>query len=259
MQGDWATITKHSQQNNGLLQFGSQTWPCCKTIGHLGEQFGNKRYNINGKISRRSFTIYEVHDNNLNKTVTHKFGNVSGDIRKDTLRSLQITGKDWNILLNSHCMINNTIINAVNSLLHQQYPHFDGLFNCNRTRISSRVFAIINKHGGVILNTLWNITLDIFVYRDTNDYICIFDSIGGTFTPQVQQQTQNKSNISVYFQPVQKQFGKWHPYAIIVDIIFGNIFIDFEFLMQIASNSDKYTKNTTTLHRGGVYSIGGGL
>ena len=75
-----------------------------KQFGHLGKQFDNKRYSINGKIPRRSFTIYdklntvayyEVHDNNLNKTA-----------------------KDWNILLNSHCMINNTIINAVNSLLH---------------------------------------------------------------------------------------------------------------------------------------------
>ena len=82
-----------------------------KQFGHLGKQFGNKRYIFNGKIPRRSFTIYdklntvayyEVHDNNLNKTA-----------------------KDWNI---SHCMINNTIINAVNSLLYQQYPHFDGLF-----------------------------------------------------------------------------------------------------------------------------------
>ena len=59
---------------------------------------------------------------------------------------------------------------------------------CTRTRISLRVFAIINKLGGVILNTLWNITLDIFVYRDKNDYICIFDSIGGTFASEVQQQ-----------------------------------------------------------------------
>ena len=151
--------------------------------GHVGKQLVilenncNKRYNINGKISRRSFTIYEVHDNNSNKTVIHKFGNVCGDIRKDTLRSLQITAKDWNILLNTHCMINNTIINAVNSLLRPQYPHFDGVFATEQG--SLRVFPIINTHGGVIIHC--GILHWIFVYRNKNNYIRIFDSIDGIF------------------------------------------------------------------------------